>query len=45
MREIQHQGDSELLALKIEGPYGKDLRVVDGNWEHPLTDTTNTIKF
>lgn len=44
VQEIQHQGDSELVALKMEGPYGKDLRVAYRNWEQPLIDTTNHLQ-
>lgn len=40
MREIQHQEDSELVALKMEGPFGKELRMACRNREQSLTDTS-----
>lgn len=35
------QGDSELLALRMEASYGKHLRGARRSGEQPLTDTSN----
>ena len=39
--EIQQLDGSKPLALNMQGPYGKDLRVACWSWEQSLIDTSS----